>query len=60
MNVEFLKEMPEVEKERLKEIAMGKSCSVSEMASAIHVFLSDQTSYATGAIVDVTGGATCH
>ena len=59
MNVEFFKKRPEAEKQRLKEIAMGRSCSVSEMASAIHVFLSDQTSYATGAIMDVTGGATC-
>ena len=40
-------------------IAMGRRCEVTEMASTIHGLLSDQTSYATGAVMDmmdVTGG----
>ena len=59
MNVDFFKIRPEVEQKLLSGIAMGRSCDVSEMASAIHVFLSDQTTYATGAVMDVTGGWTC-
>lgn len=59
MNVDFFAKRPEMEEKLLSGIAMGRSCDVSEMASAIFVFLSDQTSYATGAVMDVTGGWTC-
>ena len=58
-NVDFIKTRPEVEQKLLSGIAMGRSCDVIEVANAIHVFLSDATSYATGSVMDVTGGWTC-
>lgn len=58
MNERYMIDDPGWSAEFLKRIPMGRSCSVDEMAAAIHVFLSNNTSYATGAVLDVTGGFT--
>lgn len=59
MNEDYMKEHPTWAEEFLNRIPMGRSCDVDEMARPVLWFLSDEASYVTGAVMDVTGGYTC-
>ena len=56
LSIEFAMENSDYEQWALKQIPLGRAAKMNEIAKAALFLLSDEASYVTGAILDVSGG----